>query len=638
MKRIYIASHIGSCQLVRVIFPLALAILVPALPVLSAITEFQSDAWNSDVPHIYRNGQPVISSGQASGQMDLDGVPYFSTEETYEDLAFAFNGAAAGNPETQNKQIHQHLVAYTMPGTSEPFYHLDNTTGYTITYLLTKEDLLEMGFEPRKSISVRSNVILDGTLALARKSQEDDFSGLLASFDIVVSRIYDDKIIRKGPRKGEPVEKVLFKGSIKLTGTKKGKIAVTSTGKISQRTISDFSNKLKKELKEPGTFYEIAFNEVRIPYKTKIILGEEYKIKTQVTSSVTTRGDGTGAEVFFGTGEGSLEFLQESLLPAEVDNIDLDNLDWSIQILIDQSETVFDDPQFTRPRDNRGLAISPDGGTLYAGYNNSLYEGGEVRRIDLSLSGNVEPFLSRVTGVRGKSIAVDDVGRVYLAEGATIQIYDPNLSTLLYTISDLTTTEGVAVTRQEGQLVLYNSDRTNGTLEKRILSEDGAGISSVMPDGSFGANGVITLTGNLRGVEIDNQGRVWVAGFGTNTLYRVSADGATVDSLSVENPIDIGFDGQVVLVTRYIDRLISRFDADSLTSLGSDLTVTWEELGLDSGEQNSDGALSGIVVIPGEGFYVAHEAGQTLPFEEPPGSEYYIDDNDPILFAVDGNN
>ena len=187
-------------------------------------------------------------------------------------------------------------------------------------------------------------------------------------------------------------------------------------------------------------------------------------------------------------------------------------------------------------------------------------------------------------------------------------------------------------------MVLYNSDRTNGTLEKRILSEDGAGISSAMPDGSFGANGVITLTGNLRGVEIDDKGRVWVAGFGTNTLYRVSADGATVDSLSVDNPIDIGFDGQVVLVTRYIDRLISRFDADSLASLGPDLTVPWEELELDSGEQNSDGALSGIVVIPGEGFYVAHEAGQTQLIEEPPGSENYIDDNDPILFAVDGNN
>jgi len=56
---------------------------------------------------------------------------------------------------------------------------------------------------------------------------------------------------------------------------------------------------------------------------------------------------------------------------------------------------------------------------------------------------------------------------------------------------------------------------------------------------------------------------------------------------------------------------------------------------LDSNEQGGDGALSGIVVIPGEGFYVANEAGQSLPFDEPPGSGKFVDDNDPILFAVD---
>ena len=92
--------------------------------------------------------------------------------------------------------------------------------------------------------------------------------------------------------------------------------------------------------------------------------------------------------------------------------------------------------------------------------------------------------------------------------------------------------------------------------------------------------------------------------------------------------------GQVVLVTRYTDRLISRFDADSLVSLGPDLTVPWEELELDPDGQSCGGALSGIVVLPGEGFYVSNEAGQTTPFEEVPGSGNLIDDNDPILFAA----
>ena len=631
-----IVLHIRSCQLVRVIFTLALATMLPAIPAQSSITNFQSNAWNNDVPHIYRNGQPVLNSGEASSQTQINGVPYFSAEETFENLAIAFNGAGAGNPETLNKQICLHLFAYTSPGETEPSYHLENTTGHTITYLITEDDLLQMGYQPHKSVWVRSYVTLDGSLSLARSCLEDDFTGLIASLDILVSRVYDDKIIQKGPNKGEPVEKILLNGSIKLAGTKQGKIAVTSTGKISKRFISDFRNKLGKELKEPGEFFEIGFDEVYVPYRTKVVLGEAYKIKTKISSFVTTRADGTGAEVFFGTGDKSLELSQESMQVSEADNIDLDNLDWSIQTMIDQSETVFDDPQLYRPRDNRGLAISPDGRYLYAGYNSSSYSGGEVRLIDLTLSGNVEPFVSRVTGVRGKSIAVDDVGRVYLAEKTTIQIYDPNLSTNLFTISGLTKTEGVAVTRQAGQLSLYSSDRNNGTLEKRILTEDGVGISSSTLDVGFGTNGAITLAENLRGVEIDNQGWIWVAGFGNDTLYRVSADGATVDSLSVDNPIDIGFDGQTVLVTRYSDRLISRFDADSLDSLGPDLTVPWNDLGLDPNGQSGDGAFSGIVVIPGEGFYVANEAGQTLPFEESPDSGEFVDDNDPILFAVDG--
>jgi hypothetical protein len=621
----------GRCQRVRIILPLALAIMLPALPAQSGVTNFESHAWDHESPHIYRNGQPVVPSGQASAETQVNGVPFFSTEEIYNNMALAYNGAGAGNPDTLNKQIYQHLLAYTLPGNTDPFYHLENTTGYAFSYLITEEDLLQMGYQPRKSFEVRSNVILNGSLSLARNSLEDDFTGLNASLDILVSRVYDDKIIRTGPRKGEPVEKILLNGSIKLTGTNKGKIAVTSTGKISKRIISDFNNKIGKELKNPGKIFEITFDDVRIPYQTRVNLDEEYKIKTTVSSSVTTKADGTGAEVFFGGDEGSLEIIQES---EKVSYIDLDNLDWSIQILTDQSETVFGDPQQYRPRDVRGLAMSLDGSYLYAGYNNSLYEGGEVRRIDLSLSGNIEPFVNRVTGVRGKSIAVDDVGRVYLAEGATIQVYDPNLYTHLFTISGLNTTEGVAVTRQEGQLVLYNTDRTDGTLQKRILTEDGAGISGATPDINFGVNGSVTLADNVRGVEIDNQGRIWVAGFGNGTLYRVSADGVTVDSISVDNPFDIGFDGNVLLVTRYTDRLISRFDADSLTSLGSDLTVPLDDLGLDSSETNKEAAFSGIVVLPGDGFYLAHEAGQTLPFEEPPGSENIVDDNDPILFGV----
>jgi len=163
-------SHIRIILIVRIILPLTAVLLLGAMPAQSAITNFESNAWDNDVPHIYRNGQPVTSSAQASMQIQLNDIPYFSTEEVFENQAIAYNSAGAGNPDTLNKQINQHLYAYTLPGNAEPFYYLDNTTGHTVTYLLTEEDLIQMGFEPRKSVSVRSHVILDGSLSLARSS------------------------------------------------------------------------------------------------------------------------------------------------------------------------------------------------------------------------------------------------------------------------------------------------------------------------------------------------------------------------------------------------------------------------------------------------------------------------------------
>ena len=107
--------------------------------------------------------------------------------------------------------------------------------------------------------------------------------------------------------------------------------------------------------------------------------------------------------------------------PVTAQSIDLDELVWQVQVLIDESETVFSDPQIIRPRDNRGLAISPDGLYLYAGYNNSLYTSGEVRRIDLTVSGsfelddpsrNIDPFDGRIIDVRGNAIIIKDINEI----------------------------------------------------------------------------------------------------------------------------------------------------------------------------------------------------------------------------------
>src|SRR5271168_4135002 len=72
---------------------------------------------------------------------------------------------------------------------------------------------------------------------------------------------------------------------------------------------------------------------------------------------------------------------------------------WSVQYLIDNSQSVFGRSQQVYPRGNRGLAISPDGNFLYAAYTQSFNSGvtlrprdslmtntGEVRKIDLRVS------------------------------------------------------------------------------------------------------------------------------------------------------------------------------------------------------------------------------------------------------------
>jgi hypothetical protein len=89
------------------------------------------------------------------------------------------------------------------------------------------------------------------------------------------------------------------------------------------------------------------------------------------------------------------------------------------------------------------------------------------------------------------------------------------------------------------------------------------------------------------------------------------------------------------------------FDTTTLSLLTS-VTAPWTALELDPDGQSGGGAFSGIVVLPGVGFYVTNEAGQTADEKSIYGrsdansgwldGKYYTalthDDNDPILFAT----
>jgi len=192
-------------------------------------------------------------------------------------------------------------------------------------------------------------------------------------------------------------------------------------------------------------------------------------------------------------------------------DVNLDNLDWSVQYMIDNSQTVGGTVQSSAPRNNRGLAISPDGNYLYAGYNNPS-SGYEVRKIDLSEPDYTDATVAQLKGVsRGKAIAVDDVGRVYMGDGGAVKIFDADLTSQQFTGGILTTkVEGVAAVREGGNLALYTSDRTDGTLTKRILTESGGAITGAALDAGFGTAGVYQFGSgvDLRGVEVDSTGRI----------------------------------------------------------------------------------------------------------------------------------
>jgi len=318
--------------------------------------------------------------------------------------------------------------------------------------------------------------------------------------------------------------------------------------------------------------------------------------------------------------------------------------DWSVQYMIDTSQSVFGVSQSPYPRDNRGLAISNDGRYLYAGYNNSYNSTGEVRKIDLTVSDYVDATVAQATGVRGKSIAVDDTGRVFLAEGSSIMVYDSDLTSTGFSIS-ATNCEGITVTREGGTLVLYGTDRNDKTLTRWELDENGGAITSATKAGLDG-DGVVSITGasSLRGVEIDNIGNIWMADVSANKVFRVDSLGANLASVDVTKAIDLAFNGSAMLVTQYTGRTISVLGPDM--SISSVISVPWESLELDPDGQSAGGALSGIVATSG-GFYVTNETGQTADEKSTYGriddnsgtlegkfyTDLYSDDNDPILFA-----
>lgn len=330
-----------------------------------------------------------------------------------------------------------------------------------------------------------------------------------------------------------------------------------------------------------------------------------------------------------------------SALPAQAG----DAYKWSVQYLIDNSRTVFGRPQKVSPRHNRGLAISPDGKYLYAGYNHSFNNAGEVRRIALDSNDFDRATVNVLQGPMGKAIATDDKGRVYISDENGILVYDAGLHIKEFEIN-CQEVEGLAAAREGHELALYSSDREALTVTRYVLQEkDGAIVGAAQA--GFDGNGEFKVPGatDLRGLKVDEKGNLWIADLKGNKVFKVSHDGKTVNSAKVPSPLDVAFDGGRVFITRYTDRSISVLD-ENMSEIGI-LAVPWDELELAPFGNNRTGALSGIVTVPGKCFYVTNEGGETANQRSTYGrtddhsdtingklyKDAFEDDNEPILKA-----
>ncbi len=323
---------------------------------------------------------------------------------------------------------------------------------------------------------------------------------------------------------------------------------------------------------------------------------------------------------------------------------------WQIQHIIDNDDFVMGVAQSHdnayAPRDNRGLALSPDHKFLYLGYNNPP-ERRVVRKIALNVS---DPANNRMAVVAqlalatasapAKALATDDRGRVYLARGGVIEIYDADLRERLYTIAGFEQCEGVAVARHADKLLVYASDRKRGTLSRFEVTEwEGAAIRNVRRAG-WQSEGEMLIAGSrsLRGLAVQSNGVVWMTDHDAQQVFRVYPEGK-IYATAVRNALDVALDEKrgEAFVTQDTLRTIAVLRLRDGMPLRT-LTPPFAELSLRT--QQSSIALAGIEVIPAKRLFVTNESGrsQTLeqtgdsPFSNEDDSAIKIDDDDePVL-------
>jgi len=279
-------------------------------------------------------------------------------------------------------------------------------------------------------------------------------------------------------------------------------------------------------------------------------------------------------------------------------------LTWSL--LHDQS--VVSTSSETLSRSLRGLALSGDDQSLYGGFiQKSLGSG--VRHFTLSGDppvGTAAAYFNVTTiGPSGtdhqpKAVATDDRGFVYVGsskdstsgDNARVIIKDGSLGAeqKVFVLADITATPsgftgervgGLSLRRaDDGTLYLYVSREApySAYVERYLIGGTDITTATLTLDTTFNGTGRFSLrtvfadASDLRGLEVAEDGTLFVTSSAGDAVYRISDDLTSVTRQTVDNAIDLALFDSRVFVTSYNAAASAIFElsaASTLDLLGS---------------------------------------------------------------------
>lgn len=220
----------------------------------------------------------------------------------------------------------------------------------------------------------------------------------------------------------------------------------------------------------------------------------------------------------------------------------------------------------------RSLALSQDGSnSVYVGY---IQTSGtrDVHRHDWNPAYtllNQRNDLATYGTQQPKAIATDDRGNVFIGNrnsGTNTSNISAHSSALVFSNSvgvGSPVLGGMTVVKSGASYYAYASFEGLGLVQRYNVTNPAA----ITIDATFGVAGSFNIPGgtaNLRGIEVDSAGNIFVASRDDNKIYKVSADLSTTTSVALTRAMDVAMFGGNIYATSYTGTTskISVFDSN----------------------------------------------------------------------------